>query len=42
MVVQWLRFGGSAFMQMTGIARADAWPATLARLRAVRDSIAAR
>jgi hypothetical protein len=42
MVVQWLRFGGSAFMQMTGIARADDWPATLARLRAVRDSIEAR
>ena len=42
MVVQWLRFGGGAFMQMTGIARADDWPATLARLRAVRDSIAAR
>jgi hypothetical protein len=42
MVVQWLRFGGSAFMQMTGIARTDDWPATLARLRAVRDSIEAR
>lgn len=42
MVVQWLRFGGGAFMQMTGIARAENWPATLARLRAVRDSIEAR
>ncbi len=42
MVVQWLRFGGSAFMQMTGIASADNWPATLARLRAVRDSVVAR
>jgi len=42
MVVQWLRFGGSAFMQMTGIARTDNWTATLARLRAVRDSVEAR
>jgi hypothetical protein len=42
MVVQWLRFGGSAFMQMTGIGRADNWTATLARLRAVRDSVEAR
>jgi hypothetical protein len=39
MVVQWLRFGGSAFMQMTGIAPNDNWTATLTRLRAVRDSI---
>jgi len=42
MVVQWLRFGGGAFMQMTGIARADNLTATLARLRAVRDSVEAR
>jgi hypothetical protein len=39
MVVQWLRFGSGGFLQMTGIARADAWTSTLSRLRAVRDSI---
>ena len=39
MVVQWLRFGSGGFLQMTGIARADAWTNTLSRLRAVRDSI---
>jgi hypothetical protein len=39
MVVQWLRFGGGGFLQMVGIARADAWPSALARLRTVRDSI---
>ncbi len=38
-VVQWLRFGGGGFLQMVGIARTDGWAATLARLRAVRDSI---
>lgn len=39
MVVQWLRFGSGGFLQMTGIARADAWTTTLSRLRAVRDSV---
>jgi hypothetical protein len=39
MVVQWLRFGNGAFMQMIGIARADHWTDELTRLRAVRDSI---
>jgi outer membrane biosynthesis protein TonB len=39
MVVQWLRFGSGGFLQMTGIARADAWTSTLSRLRAVRDSV---
>jgi hypothetical protein len=39
MVVQWLRFGTSGFLQMVGTARADSWPTTLNRLRAVRDSI---
>ena len=38
-VVQWLRFGSGGFLQMTGIARADAWTSTLSRLRAVRDSV---
>jgi len=39
MVVQWLRFGSGGVLQMTGIARADAWTSTLSRLRAVRDSV---
>ncbi len=39
MVVQWLRFGGGGFLQMTGIAPAENWTSVLARLRAVRDSI---
>ena len=39
MVVQWLRFGSGGFLQMTGIARTDAWTSTLSRLRAVRDSV---
>jgi hypothetical protein len=39
MVVQWLRFGAGGFLQMVGIAHADAWPSALARLRTVRDSI---
>ena len=39
MVVQWLRFGSGGFLQMTGIARADAWTSMLSRLRAVRDSV---
>ena len=39
MVVQWLRFGSGGFLQMVGIAPANSWTATLARLRAVRDSV---
>jgi len=39
MVVQWLRFGTAGFLQMVGIVRADSWPTTFNRLRAVRDSI---
>jgi hypothetical protein len=39
MVAQWLRFGGSSFLQMIGMATADAWPDAQTRLRAVRDSI---
>lgn len=40
MVVQWLRFGSGGFLRMIGIARTDAWPEMLGRLRAVRDSVA--
>jgi hypothetical protein len=39
MVAQWLRFGGGAFMQMIGMAKADGWTTTLTRLRTIRDSI---
>jgi hypothetical protein len=40
MVVQWLRFGNDAFLQMIGISRADIWDRELPRMRAMRDSIA--
>jgi hypothetical protein len=39
MVAQWLRFGGGSFLQMIGMATADAWPDAQTRLRAVRDSV---
>jgi hypothetical protein len=39
MVVQWLRFGGGGYLQMVGVAPADSWTTTLARLRTVRDSV---
>jgi len=39
MVVQWLRFGGGATLQMIGISRADTWDTELARMRAMRDSV---
>ena len=39
MVVQWLRFGSSGFLQMVSVARADTWIGVLARLRAIRDSV---
>ncbi len=38
-VVQWLRFGGGAYMQMVGIARDEAWKDAYPRFRAVRDGI---
>lgn len=42
MVVQWLRFGNGAFLQMVGIVRANLWDSELSRLRSVRASIAMR
>jgi hypothetical protein len=39
MVVQWLRFGNGAFLQMIGIARADVWTGVFTRLRTIRDSV---
>jgi len=41
-VVQWLRFGGSAYLHMIGVARSDAWLPAYARFRAVRDGIETR
>jgi hypothetical protein len=41
-IVQWLRFGGGAYLQLVGIARADAWPEAYPRFRAVRDGIEPR
>jgi hypothetical protein len=40
MVVQWLRFGGGAFLQMIGVSRAEIWDKELPRLREIRDGIA--
>jgi hypothetical protein len=42
MVAQWLRFGTGGFLQMIGMAKADAWTTALTRLRAVRDGIQLR
>jgi len=39
MVVQWLRFGGGAFLQMIGVSRAEIWDKELPRLRSIRDGI---
>jgi hypothetical protein len=41
-VVQWLRFGGGAFLQLVGIARAEAWKDAYPRFRTVRDGIEPR
>jgi hypothetical protein len=41
-VVQWLRFGGGGYLQLIGIARADAWHEAYPRFRAVRDGIETR
>lgn len=38
-LVQWLRFGGSGYLQLIGVARKDSWLDAYARFRQVRDSI---
>jgi hypothetical protein len=38
-IVQWLRFGNGAYMQMVGVAPTDAWTQAYARFREVRDGI---
>ncbi len=42
MVVQWLLFGSGGYLRMTAVAPAKNWTSTLARLRAVRDSVKLR
>jgi hypothetical protein len=37
--VQWLRFGGSGYVRMLGIARRDAWAEAFPRMRSLRDGI---
>ena len=41
-IVQWLRFGGSGYLQLTGVARAEAWKDAYPRFRIVRDGIEPR
>lgn len=41
-VVQWLRFGGGAYLQLVGIAPPDLWREAYQRFRAVRDGIESR
>jgi hypothetical protein len=42
LLVQWLRFGSSGFVQMFGIARKDQWMTVLPRMRTLRDGFAPR
>jgi hypothetical protein len=41
-IVQWLRFGGSAYLHLIGVARTEGWTEAYARFRQVRDGIEAR
>jgi hypothetical protein len=41
-IVQWLRFGGSAYLHLVGVARSDGWTPAYARFRQVRDGIELR
>ncbi len=41
-IVQWLRFGGGAHLQLIGFAPKDGWTAAFMRFRTVRDSITPR
>lgn len=38
-LVQWVRFGGGAFIRFVGAARADAWLQAFPKFRAVRDGV---
>jgi hypothetical protein len=41
-IVQWLRFGGGAYLQIVGVARTDVWREAYQRFRTVRDGIEPR
>jgi hypothetical protein len=41
-MVQWLRFGQSAYLQIFAVVRKPAWNEVFPRLRAIRDSIEPR
>jgi hypothetical protein len=41
-LVQWVRFGGGAFIRFVGVARADAWTGAFTKFRAVRDGVKPR
>jgi hypothetical protein len=41
-VVQWLRFGGGAYLHLIGVSRTDAWTPAYTRFRQVRDGIESR
>jgi hypothetical protein len=41
-VVQWLRFGGGAYMQLFGVAPTSAWTPAYTRFRRVRDGVEPR
>ena len=41
-VVQWVRFGGSGFLAVLGVAPEDKWDATFNRFRALRDGVDAK
>jgi hypothetical protein len=38
-LVQWLRFGGTGYLRLIGVAPRAAWAAEFPRLRAIRDSV---
>jgi hypothetical protein len=38
-IVQWLRFGSSAYLHLIGVARSDGWIEAYSRFRQVRDGI---
>lgn len=41
-IVQWLRFGGGAYLQLIGMARTEGWKQAYPRFRQVRDGIDVR
>ncbi|MBX9775657.1 MAG: hypothetical protein K2Y71_14835 [Xanthobacteraceae bacterium] len=41
-IVQWLRFGGTAYLHLVGVARSESWTQAYQRFRQVRDGIELR